>query len=100
MRYWLRKHMTPGVILALSYTATIVLSLPALLLFCYADRLGLSWSILLFAYMGLLTASYAMIIRPREMAKLRYDLGDEQFFEIFPREKKKEQRRMERAGRK
>jgi len=97
LHYWLKKHMTPGVMLALSVVITAGLNLPAILLFCYADRLGLSWSVLLFAYMGLLIATYALIIRPRELAKLRYDLGDERFFELFPREKKKEQRKLARV---
>ena len=85
--------------MALGYIAMAVLNLPALLLICYADRLGVWWSILLLVYMGGLNTAYVMIIRPRQLAKLRMDLGDELFFLTYPREKKKLLRRKARERR-
>ena len=85
--------------MSLGYIAWAALNLPALLLFCYADRLGVWWAILLLAYMTGLNTVYVKIIRPRQLAKLRMDLGDELFFLTYPGEKKKLLRRKARERR-
>lgn len=91
--------LRPGTILALCFCATMVLNIPAIILFSYADRLGPCWMPILLAYFALLSFFYVRILRPRELARLRYQLGDEQFFELFPRERKREERQKARKAR-
>lgn len=79
--------------------AGVVMILPAVLLVAYANRLGIWWANLLILYLGALFSGYAVIVYPREMAHMRYLLGDEAFFLVYPEERKKELRRLVRQQR-
>ena len=93
----IRMGLPPAVGLALGAAATVILSLPVILLFCYADHLGRWWLVLLLLYFAALITVHVAIVLPREMDRLRYQMGDEAFFLVYPKERKKEQRRRARA---
>ena len=99
MKFFRRCRQSSIFILAGVFIATFVMNLPPILLLCWAEKLGRLWAILLIAYMTLLITAFAKILWSRQMVKLRYDLGDEQFFRAFPRERKKELRRKARQQR-
>ena len=85
---------SPGRILFGSYAAMALGSLPVILLLCFADHLGVWWFILLSLYMILLTTVYFLILRPREIARIRGLLADDElFFQLYPKEKLREERR-------
>ena len=89
---------SPGMILFGSYAAMALGSLPVILLLCFADHLGVWWFILLSLYMILLTTVYFLILRPREIARIRGLLADDElFFQLYPKEKLREERRRTRA---
>ncbi len=92
-----KLNYSPHIMLALCALGTVVLNVPVLFIFKYAEKLGWLWLFVLFGYFGLLITLYALILRPRQYAYLRYTLGDELFFELYPREKEKELRRNEKA---
>lgn len=75
----------------------VLMIMPGFLLVLYADKLGIWWAILLILYMAILFSVYTWIVYPREMARMRYLLGDEAFFLVYPEEKKKELKRQQRA---
>ena len=77
----------------------VVMIMPVVLLVTFADRLGVWWAILLALYTAILVSAYAFIVYPREMNRMRYILGDEAFFLVYPEEKKRELRRQERLRR-
>lgn|GEM_PF-6736826 len=79
--------------------AAVAMAMPVVLLVAYADRLGIWWAILLALYFAALAGSYVLIVYPREMAHMRYLLGDEAFFLVYPEERKKELRRLVRQQR-
>ena len=93
---WLRS---PAMIVFWSYASMAAGNLPAILLLCYADHLGVWWFILLMIYMTALACVFLLILWPREVARLRYTLGDEAFFLLYPWERKRELRRLERRER-
>lgn len=66
--------------------------LPGILLFYYSQNLGYLWSILMFLYLGLVLGAQIWLLYRREMADLRKQLGEEQFFARFPSERKRELR--------
>ena len=69
----------------------------ALLIMGNAGKLGLAFWPLLLAYLGLLAAAVAILHWRREMRDFRAMIGDEDVFRLYPREAKREQRRMARA---
>lgn len=71
-------------------------SLPPILLFCSADKLGYWWTILLILYIAIIIAVAGIILYFREIRALRIILGDELFFKKFPREKKRYIRKLRR----
>ena len=60
---------------------------------------GVWWAILLLLYLATLVVIHTKIVYPREMARMRFILGDEAFFLVYPEEKKKELKRREREKR-
>ncbi len=103
--YLFTKHLLARInnssitILILSFTAMVVCNLPAIVVLCYADVLGPLWWIIILAYLTLLSWCYIAIVRPRQLAMLRYELGDELFFMTYPGERKKLARKKERYER-
>ena len=89
-------NVPPSAIIFGAAVFTILANTPLVLLFCYADKLGMWWFPILVAYFGCFLLMYAAIIKPREMARLRYLLGDEDFFLLFPSEMKHELRHIQR----
>lgn len=89
-------NVPPSAIIFGAAAFTILANTPLVLIFCYADKLGPLWMVLLAAYFGCFILLYASIIKPREMARLRYLLGDEDFYLLFPSELKRELRRLRR----
>lgn len=69
----------------------------ALLILCSADKLGVAFWPVLLAYLGLLAAVVAVMHWRRELRDFRAMVGDEDFFRLYPREAKREQRRQARA---
>lgn len=64
-----------------------------ILLFDASPRLGPWWFILVLAYLALLIWARAALLWRRERIVLRRDLGDEQFYAAFPRERRRDARR-------
>ncbi len=83
-----RINHSPIIIVILSLCAMALGNLPAIVVMCYADVLGYWWWIIITTYITLLSWCYVAIVRPRQMAYLRYMLGDELFFLTYPGEKK------------
>jgi len=83
--------------LAMCALGTVALNIPLILLFCFSERLGWIWTLLILLYFAILITVYALILRPRQLAHLRYELGDALFFELYPKEKEKELRRNART---
>lgn len=79
--------------------AAVVMIMPVVLLVAFADKLGVWWAILLLLYLTILVVIHTKIVYPREMARMRYILGDEAFFLVYPEEKKKELKRRQREKR-
>ena len=71
-----------------------------ILLLEYSPVLGVWWAILLTAYIGLLITLRVLVLWPRERNALIHDLGEEQFYALFPKEKKKAERRKKREQKK
>lgn len=94
-----RINNSPISIVTLSFCAMILCNLPAIVVMCYADVLGYWWWIIILTYITLLSWCYIAIVRPRQLAYLRYTLGDELFFLIYPGEKKKLARKKARYQR-
>ena len=78
---------------------SIALLCGALLIIGSADKLGLAFWPVLLAYLGLLAAAVAVIHWRRELRDFRVMVGDEDFFRLYPREAKREQRRQARTRR-
>ncbi|MBQ5952175.1 MAG: hypothetical protein IJL66_08515 [Lachnospiraceae bacterium] len=64
-----------------------------ILIFEYSPVLGYWWGILLLLYIAALIFIRIRILWPREKAVLLHDLGPEQFYALFPKEKKRDERR-------
>ena len=71
-----------------------------ILLIDASPRLGYWWFLLLMAYIALLIWLRAKLLWRRERVVLLRDLGEEQFYAVFPREKKRDERRALRDARK
>ena len=93
---WNRMGYPAGLFFGTLAAAAVVMIVPVVLLVAFADKLGAWWAILLILYMGILISVYTWIVYPREMARMRYLLGDEAFFLVYPGEKKKERKRREK----
>lgn len=73
--------------------------LPVFLLLAFADKLrGAPFIILFMLYLGALGAALTLLLRNRLLHQERAMLGDELFFEYYPREREREQRRLRRKG--
>mgnify|MGYP002590663354 CR=1 FL=1 len=79
--------------------AVLPLMCGALLIIGSADKLGLAFWPVLLSYLGLLAAAVAVIHWRRELRDFRAMVGDEDFFRLYPREAKREQRRQARTRR-
>ena len=62
-------------------------------LFIFAEQLGRLFLPLVLLIFAAVCLAYAYILRKHELAWIRSQVGDERFFELFPKEKKKEERR-------
>ena len=103
MRRRRRTHGTLPPLLRILPLALIVYVgalLPPILLMQNSRLLGPLWWVLLLLYAGALIYSLAWVLYRREMKYLRGQLGDEQFFARFPREKKREARLKKKQDRK
>ena len=88
----------PAAIIVGSVAFTVGINTPMILIFAHANVFGYWWFVLVLLYMLLFLSIYAFLIKPRDMARLRYMLGDEAFFELFPKELKREIRRLSREN--
>ncbi len=70
-----------------------------ILLFDNSEKLGFWWFLLLAGYIGLLIWLRAALLWRRERIALLRDLGEEQFYAAFPRERKRDERRAKRQAR-
>lgn len=102
MRIFGKKiYLPPLVTFALSKAAVYVgAGVVPILLIDASPRLGYWWFLLLMAYIALLIWLRAKLLWRRERVVLLRDLGPEQFYAVFPREKKRDERRARRAERK
>ena len=71
-----------------------------ILLFDHSEKLGFWWFLLLVGYIALLIWARAALLWRRERISLLRDLGEEQFYAAFPRERKRDERRARREARK
>ena len=94
-----RIHLPPVVSFGLSKGAVYLgAGVVPILLFDASPRLGFWWFILFLAYVALLIWLRAKLLWRRERVVLLRDLGPEQFYAVFPREKKLDERRARRAA--
>jgi len=63
------------------------------IIFNNSEKLGYFFFPAILALLSLMIYTLALILKKRELQYLRVLLGDEQFFEKFPKEKKREMRR-------
>ena len=71
-----------------------------ILLFDHSEKLGFWWFLLLVGYIALLIWARAALLWRRERISLLRDLGEEQFYAAFPRERKRDERRARWEARK
>ncbi len=96
-----RIHLPPVVSFGLSKGAVYLgAGVVPILLFDASPRLGFWWFILFLAYVALLIWLRAKLLWRRERVVLLRDLGPAQFYAVFPREKKLDERRARRASQK
>ena len=67
------------------------------IIFNNADKLGYFFLPSVLGLLGIMLYLLARILKKHELVYLRVQLGDELFFQKFPKEKKREQRRLEKA---
>lgn len=91
-----RKRQSPHSVLIL--IGSILLCVLGLLcdifLFEYANVLGKFFLPVLLLLLGIPTAVLAYVLRRREMARLRAEMGDAWFYQRFPKERKRAERRL------
>ena len=94
-------YLPPMLSYALSKAAVYVgAGIVPILLFDNSEKLGFWWFLLLAGYISLLIWLRAALLWRRERVSLLRDLGEEQFYAAFPREKKRDERRARREARK
>ena len=94
------QNMPPALRFALSKGAVYLgAGVVPILLFEYSPRLGYWWIVLLLLYIALLITVRVLILWPREKNALMNELGPEQFYALFPKEKKRDERRKKRQER-
>ena len=69
------------------------------IIFNHSEELGYFFLPTIIALLASMIFTLSLILRKRELQYLRGYLGDEQFFAKFPKEKKREMRRLEKARR-
>lgn len=96
-----KYYLSPMLSFAASKAAVYVgAGIVPILLFDNSEKLGFWWFLLLAGYISLLIWARAALLWRRERVRLLRDLGEEQFYAAFPRERKLAQRRAKRAARK
>ena len=97
-RLW--ENLPPMVQYALAKGSVFVgAGVVPILLFEYSPQLDFWWVVLLVFWIGLLIALRVLVLWPREKNALINDLGYEQFYALFPQEKKRDERRQRRKER-
>ena len=91
--------LIPVVQVALITAASIGNVLIAAAIFLNAKRLGALFLPALALYFVLLTVLLAAILRRRELDRLHALVGDEQFYEWYPRQRRRDERRRARMKR-
>ena len=66
--------------------------LPPIAFFTFAKQLSYWWIILFFAYYGFLSWILWYIMNRRKMREARMYLGNEKYYEMYPSEKKRDER--------
>ena len=77
-----------------------VLFLIFVVIFMSAERLGVLFFPALFAYFAVLALVGAYLYHRKELLQLHALLGDEAFYRLYPKEKKRDERRAERFRKK
>ena len=72
--------------------------LPIVLVIFYMKTLGILWLPLVMVYWLLLSVAARQVFRLRELRKERFLYGDELFFQLYPRLKRAEERKMRREA--
>ena len=85
--------LIPAVQVALILAASIGNVLIAAAIFLNAKKLGALFLPALALYFVLLTVLLAAILRRRELDRLHALVGDEQFYEWYPRQRRRDERR-------
>lgn len=83
-------------IIALSAAIVVLSAICAVELFENSGKLGSFFVPALLVLLAVPTAVLAWLYRRRELQKLRVELGDARFYQAFPRERKREERRLGR----
>lgn len=91
--------LIPVVQVALITAAAIGNVLVAASIFLNAKKFGALFLPALALYFVLLTVLLAAILRRRELAQLHALVGDEQFYEWYPRQRRRDERRRARMKR-
>lgn len=91
--------LIPVVQVALITAAAIGNVLTAASIFLNAKKLGALFLPALALYFVLLTVLLAAILRRRELDRLHALVGDEQFYEWYPRQRRRDERRRARMKR-
>lgn len=94
------QRISPKLLYALIQVVFWLALLPGILLFYYSEDLGIWWAVLLFLYMACIFSANIWVLYRREMRDIRNLLGDEQFFQRFRSEWRREKRVRARAAKK
>ena len=84
---WFRLNNTL-IVFAMAF-APIVLMIPFFLLLDVAGRIGPWWILLLAVYLVLINWPPAYVMQMREQLQMRFLIGDEKFYEFYPKALKK-----------
>jgi hypothetical protein len=77
----------------IALVAFVFVVLPVALIMCNLKLLRWRWLPAFFAYWLFLRMVYRLVIRHRRMREERFLYGDELFFQLYPKEKLREERR-------
>lgn len=83
----------------IALVAFVFVVLPVALIMCNLKLLRWRWLPAFFAYWLFLRMVYRLVIRHRRMREERFLYGDELFFQLYPRAKRAEERKLRRKAR-
>ena len=83
----------------IALAAFVFAALPVALVIINLKRLGWLWLPLFITYWTLLSVVYRLIILHREKREERFLYGDELYFQLYPRDRRREEHKMQRKAR-